>query len=227
MKLQHCTKAQIHTLQEERICNAEVVGNVEDGTALLWFDDESKERLSKLLETEVLVKFIDEVEGVYPCVCRLSEQQQMRETEDGEETPVRTTIQCTITAEHEVIQRRQDVKVSIHLETTASFLNENNDLETAQIVILDISAGGMFCLSEQKWPENQVFAAKIFDAVLPVDIEVLRVQTAHSYSADYAEGDPRFGYGCQFINLSQSAESALRKFVYQQQLAKRRSRRKV
>lgn len=240
MKLQHCNKAQIYTVQENLICNADVIGDVEDNSTTLRFNGSRKD----ILETEVLVKFLDAAQGVLPCICRLSEYDEefehTVETEEPDEenaaasseedapkdgTSITCTVKCTIVAEHEVIQRRQDVKVSINLETSASFLDENQQLESCDILILDISAGGMFCLSKQKWPEKQVFAAKIFDKTLPVDIEVIRVQTAHSYSPDYAPDDPRFGYGCQFINLSQASESALRKFVYQQQLQRRRMRR--
>lgn len=237
MKLQHCNKAQIYTVQEDFICNADVVGDVEEQTAILRFNGSRDE----ILETDVLVKFLDAAQGVLPCICRLSEYQEMmeeiigaEETEPGEneqegedeKVAITSTVKCSIVAEHEVIQRRQDVKVSIQLSTTASFLDDEQQLQSAEITILDISAGGMFCISTQEWPQGQVFAAKIFDQTQPVDIEVIRVQDAHSYNADYAEGDSRFGYGCRFIALSQSSEAALRKFVYQQQLLQKRRARK-
>lgn len=240
MKLQHCNKAQIYTVQEDFICGADVVGDVEEQVAILRFNGSRKD----ILETEVLVKFLDAAHGVLPCICRLSEYdeslEKLAETNEAEseeskseedkaehteeKKAIVSTVKCTIVAEHEVIQRRQDVKVSVQLGTDASFLDEERHLQSAEITILDISAGGMFCLSTAKWAEGQVFAAKIFDKTMPVDLEVIRVQTAHSYSSDYPEGDSRIGYGCRFINLSQASESALRKFVYQQQLQKRRRR---
>lgn len=219
MKLQHCNKAHIYTLQEERICDADVMGDVENDTATLRFHEFPKD----ILQAEVVVKFLDNTHGLVSCVCRFSDN--VEEVVDEEDNLVITTVQCVITAQQEVIQRRQDVKVSVQIQTSASFLDKNNNLQTADITILDISAGGMFCLSEQQWSENQVFAAKIFDKSFPIDVEVLRVQTAHAYSSDYPETDLRYGYGCRFINLSTSSESALRKFVYQQEVQRRRARR--
>ncbi|MCI8645282.1 MAG: PilZ domain-containing protein [Firmicutes bacterium] len=238
MRLQHCNKAQIYTVQEEFLCSADVVGDVDEQVAILRFDGSRKD----ILETEVLVKFLDAAHGVLPCICRLSEYEEALEqtTEASEASSAETkpeesksanteekkaitsTVKCTVVAEHEVIQRRQDVKVSVQLATSASFLDEDHQLQAAEVTILDISAGGMFCLSTAKWSEGQVFASKIFDKTIPVDLEVIRVQDAHSYSSDYPADDSRIGYGCRFINLGQAAESALRKFVYQQQLQKRR-----
>lgn len=214
MKLQHCNKAQIYNLENELICEADVIGDVES-TATLRFH----ESCDDILRTEVNVQFLDGTQGLVSCLCRLSEYE---EDLDPMAQDITSTVTCTILSQNNVVQRRQDIKVSVHIETEASFINEKDDLEIVEITIKDISAGGLFCVSKQLWEAHQIFAIKLFDTKIPIDVQVLRVQSPDS-NGTQKEGNSDYGYGCKFVNLSRAAEAALRKFVFQQDLQKKRS----
>lgn len=216
MKLQHCDKAQIFTLDKKPLGTAQVVGDVEE-TAVLRFH----ESCSDILRTEVIVTFLDSIQGLVSCTCQLSGYEE--EPDELTEGGVISTVQCTIVARQEVIQRRQDIKISVSIDTTANFLNKEDNLETAEITILDLSAGGLFCITSQEWERGQTFEIQLFISPLPIIVEILRQQTPHSYSDKFKEDDERHGYGCRFINLPNKAEAALRQFVFKEDLLRRKA----
>ena len=216
MKLQNCDKAQIFTLDKSPICTAQVVGDVKE-TALLRFH----ESCIDILRTEVIVTFFDSIQGLVSCSCQLSDyNEELDELNKGE---IISTVQCTILAQQEVIQRRQDIKIPVSIKADANFLNSEDELETSEITILDLSAGGLFCITTQKWEQGQTFELQLFVSPLPILVEILRQQTPHSYSDRFKEDDERYGYGCRFVNLPNPAEAALRQFVFKEDLLRRKS----
>ncbi len=216
MKLQHCNKAQVFTLDEKLLNTAQVVGDVGE-TATLRF----RESCIDILRTEVIVTFFDNVQGLVSCTCQLSDYEE--EPDELAEGEVISTVRCTILSQREVMQRRQDIKIPVNIEVTANYLNKEDELETAEITILDLSAGGMFCITPQKWELLQTFEISLFASPLPIRAKVLREQAPHSYSDDFKEDDTRYGYGCRFVNLPNKAEAALRKFVFKEDVRRRKS----
>lgn len=217
MKLQYCDKAQIYTMDKEFICNADVLGDVED-TATLRLRELVKDGLA----TDVSVRFLDDLKGMVYCACHVTDY-----TEEFDPNLDMTVakVQCQVVSQDNIVQRRQDVKVSVRIQTTADFINEVGNLESAEIMLLDISAGGLFCISLREWKDGQIFSANILNTPLPLDCQVLRAQDPDIYDDGFANGKPQYGYGCKFINLTNNTEAALRKFVFNQELKTRRSRR--
>lgn len=219
MKLQYCNKAQIYTIEKEHICDADVLGDVEDTATLRFREfDVIKDRLS----TKLSVRFLDDLKGMVYCVCLITEY---HEEFDPHLDMMVGRAECQVVSQDNIVQRRQDVKVSDRISTVADFLNEDGDLETVDIMILDISAGGLFCISLREWETGQIFSTNILKTPLPLDCQVLRVQSPDVYDDGFGNGKPQFGYGCKFINLTSHTESALRKYVFQQELKVRRNRR--
>lgn len=228
MKLWHCNKAQIYNLQEELLCTAEVVGDVEN-TAKLRMEGSCED----ILRTEVIVVFLDATQGMVSCMCSLSDYD---ETFDSVRGNVTSTVNCRILEYRGEIQRRKDVKVYTKIQAYAEFIDEEDRDENgkkgkkkfAEILILDISAGGMFCISRQQWKPKQKIALTLFRR-LPVEAEILRTQLPSTYNHEmfsdrFSEEEGFSGYGCRFINLTVAAEASLRKYVFQQEVLQHKSK---
>ncbi len=217
MKLQFCNKAQIYSVDHKFICNADVLGDVGE-TATLRL----RELVDEFLTTEVSVRFLDDLKGMVYCTCYITRYEELF---DDHLDMVVGMAECEVVSQDNVVQRRQDVKVPTRIETTADFLDGDNKLKSADILILDISAGGFFCASLQEWKEGQIFSANVLDDPSPFDCQILRVQKRDLYDDSFTNGELPFGYGCKFINLSGSKEAELRKYVYHEELRIRHSRR--
>ncbi len=217
MKLQYCNKAQIYGMDKEFICDADVLGDVEE-TATLRL----REPVDEFLTTEVFIRFLDGLMGMVFCTCYINRYEQMFDDRLG---MVVGMAKCQVVSQDNMIQRRQDVKVTTRMETTADFINEDGKLESADILLLDISAGGFFCVSLREWKEGQIFSSDILDSPSPFDCQVVRVQDRDLYDDSFVGKELPFGYGCKFIDLSNSKEAMLRKYVYRQELKIRHSKR--
>lgn len=213
MKLQRCKKSQVYNLNNELLCEAEVTELSED-TATLQFP----ESCDDILRSEVLVTFFDGIQGLVTCFCRLSDYKEFY-VQPNEQI---STVQCEIGEETSVIQRRNDIKVPVEIETTVSFIGDKDEPQTADITIMDISAGGIFCVCKHYWYAGETFTFSLFGKHFSFEAEVLRHQDPGTYDNRFAKEDELHGYGCRLINLSAAAESFLRKYVYEQDLYQRR-----
>lgn len=215
MKLQRCKKAHVYNMNEELLCEAEVIDGIVGETATLQFP----EPCSDILRSEVLVTFSDNAMGLVTCMCRLRDYKEFID----ETSKHVSSVVCIVVADHAVLQRRYDLKIPVQIETAAFFNDEENLRQTAEITILDLSAGGLFCISEQSWSPGQRFNISPFSGTtLVFEVEVLRKQTPHSYSDRFAEDSPSFGYGCKFNDLAAAKEAYLRKYVFNQDILQNR-----
>lgn len=212
MKLWHCNKAHVYDIKEEFLCEAEVVGDVEE-SAKLVFDGS----YDQVLRTDVIVVFLDGVQGLVSCECVLSDYEEVA-VPDGR---IKSSVLCKIVAQREVIQRRQDIKLPVEIDAVVKFTGEEGQVLSTKIQIWDISAGGFFCSSKTKWDVEQVISFVLLGQI-PLEAEILREQTLHSYNERFEMDDSRYGYGCRFINLSRAAEAWLRRFVFQQEVIQRK-----
>lgn len=113
----------------------------------------------------------------------------------------------------EARNQREDLRVNVDLEVPA-FFNESEIPD--MITIKNISAGGLMFLSPKQFGKYTPFLfhleTKKGDIVL----------TAIILSIRPAEQGGAFAYGCKFSILPQATESALRNFIFQQDLKGKR-----
>ena len=85
------------------------------------------------------------------------------------------------------------------------------DKETREhsLTIKDIGTGGFLFVSKKEFTPGDTLSALLPDARDPVFVKA-RIQKRRPVRREGI-----FGYGCQFLNLTASAEAKIRKFVYQ------------
>lgn len=208
MKFHHCRKANIYSTHKVLLCEA-AVSDLTDDTATLTMEN----AIGDILRTEVLVTFLDSQRGLVTCFCHLSDYRESFK-EDGS---VICTVRCEISKETEALERRNDLKVSLDITARAHFQELNSTQKTANIRILDLSAGGLFCISKQYWTPGQIFIFPFWANNFSLTAEILRQQPPDTYNPTLTE-EGLYGYGCRFIDLSSARESALRAYIFRRDL---------
>lgn len=212
MKFHHCRKANIYSTDKVLLCEA-VVSDLTDNTATLTMEN----AIGNILRTEALVTFLDSQRGLITCFCRLSDYQESFK-EDG---TVICTVRCEISKETETLERRNDLKVSVDITVRAHFQDLKSTQKTTNIRILDLSAGGLFCISKQYWALGQIFIFPFWADNFSLTAEILRQQAPNTYNPTLTE-EGLYGYGCRFIDLSPACESALRAYIFKLDLLRNR-----
>lgn len=116
---------------------------------------------------------------------------------------------CEILEVAEIVQRQKDLRAK--MEREVSFTSHRHGTFTG--TIQNISGGGLYFVTktrldlDEEFEFSYCFTKKLHE----VKAFVLREQ-------DLKNGS--FGYGCQFIQLTKSAERDIRQFVYKQQLSR-------
>lgn len=222
MKLTECKKASIYDLNRLYICDASVSFTPIDPenpetaiTATLTFT----EAAADYLRSEAYITFYDNVVGLITFYCTLS---------NYKETLIApglwySSVQCTLVKEVEKQQRRNDIKISVKIDTILAFINSEDVLTEVSAIIRNISAGGIFFTCHYPFQLGQTFSFSFGDtkksAVLSA--EILRIQPPEDMPAIIgreADDSGILGYGCKFINLSPFHESLIRNFVFKQDL---------
>lgn len=211
MDLTKCKKASIYDLEHQFLCDAVVTDAGEDSVTLLYDNP-----TADLLRSEVHVTFYERTLGMITYLCRLSNYQEYLSAPDCRVS----TTNCHLEKEISVIQRRNDLKIHVHLETTITFKNKEDVILNAAIVILDISAGGIFFTCRYQFQPGQEFTFSFKQTSTPLVLKarVLRLQAPHDYNPKFPESPDTFGYGCRFVDLSPYSESLIRNFVYRKDL---------
>lgn len=93
-------------------------------------------------------------------------------------------------------------------------------------MLQDISAGGIFFISEVLFEEGERFSFVFRRTPEPLrlECEVLRKQPYDG--GNYAPGS-MMGYGCRFINMTDHKESAVRSYIFKEDLMKRKREREM
>ena len=143
------------------------------------------------------VTFYDGIFGIQKCDCEL------REGISGSSGSDSVYAECQVLEILDIKQRRENVKVALEANIVVSI---NKGEEWFEATIKNISAGGVFFECDF-WLEHERrvdFSLTTPDKTLPLTAKVVRIEKLKE----------RSGYGCKFIELPNSIESALRNYVF-------------
>lgn len=191
-KLANCREAKIYSVREEKFYQAKVFLDQEGD---VWLGLEKSFEMS---EVTYEVTFYDQIHGVIKCDCRLKKvSRRIFNTE--------TSVLCEILDILDICQRRNDVKVPLKMDIIIH-------VESEKINVLghtrDISAGGIYftCKTLLKVGTNIEFEIYTQNKLTSLMAKVIRFEEKLGYG---------YGYGCQFINISNSDEAILRNYIFQ------------
>jgi c-di-GMP-binding flagellar brake protein YcgR len=116
---------------------------------------------------------------------------------------------CEILEVIEIVQRQKDLRAKMEREITFTSY-ERGDFKG---IIQNISVGGCYFITKTKLECNEEFefTYTFIKKEYNLKASVLREQNLNN---------GRYGYGCQFLRLPNSAERDIRQYVYKQQLSK-------
>lgn len=142
-------------------------------------------------------------------------EEEPEETESDDDTKETITWYLMNASTNEMIDSRNDLRVSLSFNIDAQFSAKPT---SATITVKDMSAGGFMFASEEDWEIGTtlsfIFSAGKTPAYVAAMIKKIRPTRFENLK----------GYGCQFINLTPSAEAAVRNFVFQEEVLQRRRR---
>lgn len=120
-------------------------------------------------------------------------------------------------------ERRRSFKIQISINGVSPFFiraEEIFNFDNPMILnIKDINLGGVFFSTNEEFEKGDQIMLSFLDGEMEILSEILRVQ----YSP---EGEIE-GYGCRFINVNQSQEERLARFIFDCQLIERERKRKT
>ena len=208
--LKKCKKAEIYTLADEAICEAEVFRDMEGE---LWLSIPGDVNLETAESYTVI--FFDSVSGLLRCQCSMGEARPISDE--------RISVPCRIVEIKETTQRRQDLKIyfETNLEMFCSYVPGTavGIPERFKAVSRDISAGGIYFTCEYRLPEGTVVQFQLHGASKPL---LLAARVLRFESVDERDGKPQFGHGCQFIEMRPQTEAVLRNYIFRQERQRRR-----
>lgn len=201
--IKRCKSASIYDRNKNLLCNVNV-----------YLDDEDNLMLSVPgtfnpgLQDTYDIMFFDPVLGITPCVCELTQIEPISEDMDA--------YACNILQKNEPIQRREDLKVPVNITIKMHVLDSpiggTIDLDNAvKAVMKDISAGGAFIVTDEAISSDKFLRFRFSGGRMPV-LLTARILRVMDMTGKNAGG--KYGYGCQFCNLTHNAETQIRGFVY-------------
>jgi c-di-GMP-binding flagellar brake protein YcgR len=123
----------------------------------------------------------------------------------------------------ERLQRRRDVRLQITLSPLEVIVFENGRERPVEAKILDISAGGLLIRSKERIHTFTRFKIKFELPGTPppveAEAEVVRVTSSE------VNGWEHFNMGTRFVNLSPREKDRIVKFIFQEQIRRRRAGR--
>lgn len=189
--LRNCRMARISIPSEEKNYMVGVFVSQNDQIQLMI-----EKAFNIALPARYEVTFYDGVFGIQKCDCEL------REGIRGSDSAY-AYAECKILEILDIKQRRENVKVPLETKIVVSI---NKGEEWFEATIKNISAGGVFFECDF-WLEHERrvdFSLTTPDKTLPLTAKVVRIEKLKEKS----------GYGCKFIELPNSIESALRSYVF-------------
>lgn len=207
--LKKCKKAEIYTLANDPICEAEVF---QDMAGELWLSVPGDVVLEKTEFYTII--FFDSVSGLLHCRCSIGDIEPISDE--------RNSVPCQILEVQKTVQRRQDLK--IYLETELDLFctyvpsTAVGIPERIRAISRDISAGGIYFICEYCLPEGTVVQFQLHGASKPL---LLAARVLRFESVDERDGKPQFGHGCQFIEMKPQTEAVLRNYIFRQERQRR------
>ena len=204
IKLKSCENCLVYGTDNRPLSRARVVVDPDD-TIQLFF---SNYKL-RAVRFKTVVDFYDKQKGLVRTYCELVLRRNPTATKVSEPW----MADCSLIDVYEAVQRQKDLR-----ETVRIVINGITEAgETFSGTIQNISAGGIFLVTSLPMKVGTTFRFEhVFEGErCEIKAKVLRGKGA-------AGGG--FGYGCQFVSLSNEAETAIRKFVFQRQLNRQKQR---
>ncbi len=204
LKMKSCERCLVYGTDNRPLSRARVEITLDD-TIQLFF---SNYKL-RAVRFKTVVDFYDKQKGLVRTYCELVIRRNTTATQVSEPW----MADCTLIDVYEAVQRQKDLR-----ETVRIVINGSTDAgESFSGTIQNISAGGIFVVTALPMKVGTKFR---FDHVF--EGERCEIKAKVLRGKGVAGGG--FGYGCQFYSLSNEAETAIRKFVFQRQLERQKSR---
>ncbi len=200
MKLKDCTRCLVFTTSGQKLDEARV--SLDRGKVSLYL----KSNPTNETKMKSRVNFFDDQLGLVRTVCSMKLRANPNYPKDSEPW----MADCKILEVMDVVQRQQDVRVQVNLETT--FCSQRHGFFRGTIE--NLSAGGMYLTTAQPLDRNETVEFEY-----KFRRELRRFQMSTLWVKRLPSG--RYGYGCQFHNLTDGAESAIREFVFKKQKEKK------
>lgn len=219
MFLTECKQAVLYTVEDIYLCDAAVSHISEDSATLIVTKSNADLSL-----TEAHVTFFDSAKGLVTYSCELTEFKKSKRASSGEYYFTR----CTAHEQLSVMQRRNDIKVPVNIPVALSAKTRDGALSNIEAKVWNISAGGIFFTSRQKFSIGDIVSFFFSDPDLPsltLQAEILRLQEHRQLRkiiGSAAKDTELIGYGCRFVHLPSRAESQIRNYVFRQDLIHRR-----
>ena len=201
-------KASIYGLEKTYICDVQV--EMISDTITLVFPEEIQNGAWE----NVNIVFYDDKKGLVTYTCKLPDYKLRSE---------RLTVQCILGEEESVVQRRNDLKIrQIIPISIQAFNSTTGEKMNVNGTIQDISAGGIFFISETLFDEGERFSFLFRRTAEPMrlECEVLRKQP-YTGRGNYVPGT-MMGYGCRFVNMNDHNVSTVQSYVFKEDLLARR-----
>lgn len=115
-------------------------------------------------------------------------------------------------------ERRASYKINAEFDVVSPFYIRNDELinfeKPLNIHVCNINLGGVFMKSDFDFEAGDQLMLELFGGEMELLTEVLRAQTV--IGTDVIDG-----YGCHFLNITQSQEERLARFIFEIQIAER------
>ena len=207
-------KASIYGLEQNHICDVRV--EMVNDTITLVFPQEIQNGAWENVD----IVFYDEQKGLVTYKnCRLKDYKYRGE---------RLVAQCILGTEDSVIQRRNDLKIRQIIPISIQAVNsKTGEKISVDATIQDLSAGGIFFISEMLFEVGEKFSFLFRRSAEPLrlECEVLRRQP-YTGRGNYVPGT-MMGYGCRFINMTDHKEASIRSYVFKEDLIVRKREREM
>lgn len=203
--------AEIFSMDKDFIGRAVVLSNTKELAILAIDEDVYNELISDLM-----IVFYDEVKGVMTTHCTISSYHEPVNNRDS------YTFTCKVQKVLSVMQRRADVyaRVDMNVEimkvkAIKSFAgNRSIHFEEKPMLskLKNISASGMYFRTPIELEKGAIVALELNRIIKNTNLamaEILRKEELQVKSVGVG-----YGYGCHFIGMNRSVESALRQFVF-------------
>lgn len=191
MVLKDCSRCMVYTPQGKVLAEAAVI-HTRDFISLYF---EMTMGDTRMITT---VDFYDDRVGLVRGICELV----IHRNPAFPEMPQRWMADCTIREVKGTLQRQQDIRARVNIET--SFASERHGAFYG--VIRNISAGGLYVTTKQPLDRDEMitFQYAFRTARRTFQARTIRARRLHD----------EYGYGCGFVDLSDTAEAVIREYVY-------------
>lgn len=195
MVLKDCSRCMVYTPQGKPIGEAAVM-HTRDYVSLYFEAYEMRD--ARMFTT---VDFYDDRVGLVRAVCELL----IHRNPSFPDIPHPWMADCKIRDVKDILQRQQDIRAKVHIETRFESEHHGSFYGT----ITNISAGGLYVEAGQ--PLNR-------DELISFQYNFRTGTVARTFHARTIRakrlGDIEYGYGCCFVGLSDNAEASIREFVF-------------